>query len=105
MPKFVFAYHGGPKSMTAEEGRAHMKNWKAWMDGLGSAVVDRGLAVGKSHTAGPDGISRDGGSNPLEGFTVVEAANMEAALEMAKRSPHVAIGGTIEVAPALDMPM
>lgn len=105
MPKFVFAYHGGPKSMPAEEGKAHMKKWMAWMDGLGSAVVDRGIPVGKSCTVGPDGISEDGGPNPLAGFTVVEAADMKAALEMARRSPHVDIGGTIEVAPAMNMPM
>lgn len=30
---------------------------------------------------------------------------MAAALAMAGRCPHVDIGGTIEVAPALDMPM
>lgn len=105
MPKFVFAYHGGPNSMSAEKGKAHMKNWVAWMDGLGAAVVDRGMPVGKSHTVGPDGITENGGSNPLAGFTVIEAADMKAALDMAGRSPHVDIGGTIEVAPALNMPM
>ena len=30
---------------------------------------------------------------------------MTAALEMARDCPHIDIGGTIEVAPALDMPM
>jgi hypothetical protein len=105
MPKFVFAYHGSPKSMSQDEGRAHMKNWMAWMNSLGEAVIDRGLPVGKSHTVGRDGITENGGSNPLEGFTVIEAADMKAALEMAARSPHVEIGGTIEVAPALNMPM
>ena len=56
-------------------------------------------------TVGPDGITDGGGPNPLSGFTIVEADDMAAALEMAGRCPHVDIGGTIEVAPALDMPM
>lgn len=105
MPKFVFAYHGGPKSMTAEQGQAHMDDWVAWMDSLGSAVVDRGLAVGQSRTVGPDGTMGDGGPNPISGYSVVAAADMAAALVMAGRSPHIAIGGTIEVAQAMDMSM
>ncbi len=105
MTKFVFAYHGGPSSMSPEEGKAHMAQWMAWMQGLGDAVVDPGLPVGKSKTVSRDGVTDDGGSNPLSGFTVVQADTIEAAVDMAKRCPHVAIGGTIEVAPAFDMPM
>ena len=105
MARFVFAYHGGPQSMSPEDGRAHMGKWTAWMNGLGDAVVDRGLPVGKSMTVGPVGVTEGGGSNPLSGFTIVEADDMTAALEMAKGCPHIDIGGTIEVAPALEMPM
>lgn len=105
MARFVFAYHGGPQSMSPDEGRAHMGKWMAWMGDLGDAVVDRGTPVGKSMTVGPDGVVDGGGSNPLSGITIVEASDMAAALEMAGRCPHVEIGGTIEVAPALDMPM
>ncbi|WP_339915458.1 YciI family protein [uncultured Brevundimonas sp.] len=105
MSKFVFAYHGGPSSMTPEEGKAHMGKWMGWMESLGDAVVDRGLPVGKSKTVGPRGVTDDGGSNPLSGFTIVQADSIDAAVEMAKRSPHVEVGGTIEIAPALDMPM
>ena len=90
--------------MSPEKGRAHMDQWMAWMNGLGAAVVDRGVPVGRSMTVGPDGVT-DGGPNPLSGFTIVEADDMAAALEMAKRCQHIDIGGTIEVAPALDMPM
>ena len=57
MAKFVFAYHGGPHSMSPEDGRAHMDKWMTWMGGLGNAVVDRGLPVGKSMTVGPDGVA------------------------------------------------
>jgi hypothetical protein len=91
--------------MSPEEGRAHMGKWMEWMNSLGAAVVDRGLPLGKSMTVGPDGVTEGGGANPLSGFTIVEAEDMSAALEMAGRCPHVEIGGTIEVAPALDMPM
>ena len=106
MPKFVLAYHGGKSSMSKEEGQEHMKKWKSWMDGMGDAVVNRGWPVGKSKTIGSDGrVSDGGGPNPLSGVSVIEADDFEAALEMAKKSPHLDIGGSMEVAEAMDMEM
>lgn len=105
MQKFLLAYHGGKRFETKEEGLAHMDNWRAWMAGLGDAVVDRGAPVGMSKTVGPDGVTDDGGPNPLSGITIVQAETIEGALDMARACPHVAIGGTIEVAPILDMEM
>ena len=47
-----------------------------------------------SKTVSSSGVSDDGG---LLGFSIVKADSMEAALEMAKGSPHLEIG-TVEVA-------
>ena len=105
MPKFVFAYHGNPDINSPEEGQVHMKKWKAWMDGLGDAVIDRGLPVGASKTVSTAGVADDGGPNPLSGISIVQADDIESAVEMAKKSPHVSGSGTIEVAPAMDMEM
>jgi len=105
MQKFLFAYHGGKRFETKEEGMAHMKNWKTWMAGLGDAVIDRGVPVGQSKTVGSDGVTDDGGPNPLSGITIVQAETIEGALDMAMACPHVAIGGTIEVAPIMNMEM
>ena len=103
MQKYILAYHGGKKFETPEEGAAHMKNWQVWNAGLGDAVVDPGMPVGPSKTVSLDGVANDGGSNPLSGITILEAVNMEAVLEMAKTCPHISIGGTIEVAEAIQM--
>ncbi|MEQ8370833.1 MAG: YciI family protein [Alphaproteobacteria bacterium] len=105
MPEFVFAYHGGTRPSSPEEGAKLMKEWRAWMSGLGDAVVDPGKPVGKSHTVSAKGVTKDGGANPIAGFTVVKAASLDAAVAMAKPCPHVKNGGTIEVAEAMDMEM
>ena len=105
MPKFVFAYHGGASDLSPEEGQALMAEWMMWIESMGEAVVDRGLAVGPSKTAGPEGIVDNGGANPLSGYSVIETTNLDMALQLAAASPHIKIGGTIEVAPALDIPM
>ncbi len=105
MPKFVFAYHGGNQFKTREEGAVHMAKWKAWSAGLGDAVVDPGMPFSGSKTVSADGVADDGGANPLSGITIVQAETMEEAVEMAKPCPHIDIGGTIEVAQAMDMEM
>lgn len=105
MPKYIFAYHGGKKFETREEGMAHMANWKAWMASLGDAVIDPGMPFGPSKTVSADGVEDGGGANPISGITTIEAEDMAAAVKMAQASPHVTIGGTIEVAEALNMSM
>ena len=103
MPKFIFAYHGGKMPDTPEEGARVMEAWQSWYAGMGAAVVDGGAPVGQSTTVHGDGSTTDdGGANPISGYTVVEAADLDAAVEMAKGCPILA-DGTVEVAPLVEM--
>ena len=103
MSNYVIAYHGGKKPETPEEGAKHMAKWKAWVDGLGDAVVNPGTPLGKSKTVSSAGVSDDGGSNPMSGFSIVTADSMDAALEMAKKCPFLEFGGTLGVAEVMEM--
>ncbi|MFT6559744.1 YciI family protein [Sneathiella sp.] len=106
MPKFVLAYHGQPKIESNDEGAQHMVEWRAWMEALGDAVVEPGVPVGPSITIHSDGtVTDDGGANPISGYTILEADDIEAAIKMAKPCPHIKVGGSIEIAPALNMEM
>ncbi len=102
MSNYIIAYHGGKKPDSPEEGAKQMARWQAWLGGLGDAVVNPGTPLGKSRIVSSDGVSDDGGSNPLTGFSIVEADSMDAALEMAKECPFLEIG-TIEVAEVMKM--
>ncbi len=102
MPNYIIAYHGGNKPETPEEGVKHMAKWKAWVGGLGDAAVNPAIPLGKSKTVSSGGVSDDGGSNPLSGFSIVKADSMDGALEMAKGRPHLE-HGTIEVAEVMEM--
>ena len=102
MSNYVFAYHGGKKPDSPEEGAKGMAKWKAWLGGLGDAVVNPGTPLGKSKTVSSGGVSDDGGSNSLTGYSIVKADSMEAALEMAKECPFLDMG-TIEVAEVKEM--
>ena len=103
MPNYIIAYHGGNKPESPEEGAKHMAKWKAWVEGLGDAVVNPGTPLGKSKTVSSSGVTDDGGPNPLSGFSMVKADSMDAALEMAKACPFLETGGTLEVAEVMEM--
>ena len=103
MPNYVLAYHGGKTPESPEEGAKQMAKWQAWVGGLGDAVVNPGTPLGKPKTVSSGGVSDDGGSDPLLGFSIVKADSMDAALEMAKACPTLEIGGTIEVAEVMEM--
>lgn len=99
MPEYVFAYHGGKTPESEEEGTKVMAAWQAWFETMGKAVVNPGNPVGTSKTVTADGVEDHGGANPLSGFSVVAAADIDEAIDMAKGCPMVADGsGSIEVA-------
>ena len=104
MSNYIFAYHGGKKPESPEEGAKHMAKWKTWIGDLGDAVVNPGTPLGKSRIVSSGGVSDDGGPDPLTGFSVVKAETMDAALEMAKACPFLDFG-TIEVAEMMEMKM
>jgi hypothetical protein len=104
MSKFVFAYHGGGMPESPEEGERVMAAWGAWFETLGAAIADGGNPTGDSRTVGSDGsVSQGGGANPLSGYTVIEADDIDAAVAHAKGCPILDGGGSVEVAEAIDM--
>lgn len=105
MAKFAFIYRGGQPFRTPEEGRAHMARWRAWRDGLGEAYVYPGMPFSVAVTVSASGTCEGSGEVPLSGVSIVEAASLEAAQEMAKACPHLGIGGDIVVAQGMDIEM
>lgn len=105
MTEYVLAYHGGGRPETPEQGAKQMADWRAWMGGLGDALVDGGKPVGMSKTISSSGVADNGGPNPLSGFSVIQADTMDAAIELAKGCPLIAMGGSIEIAEAMNMDM
>lgn len=104
MPDFIFAYHGGKKPESQEEGEKAMAAWGSWYESMGDQVVNPGNPVGMSKTVSNSGTVDDGGANPLSGYTIVRANDIDAACKMAQGCPMVADGsGSVEVAPMMEM--
>lgn len=102
MPKFMFIYHGGKAPESPEEGAKVMEQWNNWFSSMGDAVVDGGNPAGMSKTVSADGVADDGGANPVSGYSLVNAADINAAVELAKGCPIIG-EGSVEVAEAMDM--
>ncbi len=103
MTKFVFVYHGGSAPESEEQGKMVMAEWMAWFEKLGPAVIDGGAPLGVSKTVSAKGVADNGGANPASGYSLIDAADIGAATEMAKGCPIIKGGGSIEVAEALAM--
>jgi hypothetical protein len=101
MPRYILAFRGGMPT-NPDEGQKMMADWNAWMDGIGAALVDKGAGFGKSRfLSAPDRETKTG--DPLSGYSVVEAPDFDAALDMARANPIFSLGGSIEVAEMVQM--
>ncbi len=104
MAKYLLIYHGGKPATDPAERKAAMDAWGAWFGGLGAAVIDGGNPTGASATVRADGsLVTGGGANPVSGYSLISASNLEDAHAKARGCPLLKTGGTIEIAEAFDM--
>ncbi len=94
----MFAYSGG-NGVAADQAErdAQMAKWGQWLGQLGSAVVDRGVPTGVAKTVGSGDSVSDGGSRSLTGYSIVSAASLDSAVELAKGCPVLEVGGAVDV--------
>ncbi|WP_421702536.1 YciI family protein [Aliiroseovarius sp.] len=103
MPKFMFIYHGGKAPESPEAVEKVMAAWQSWLGGIGEGLVDGGNPAGMSSTVFADRVEENGGSNPVSGYTLVDAADKSAAVKIAQGCPILEDGGSVEVAEAMEM--
>jgi hypothetical protein len=96
MPNYLFAYTGGSQPQSEEEGKKVMAAWMAWFGGLGDAVVDGGNPFSGGKTVTSNGSLKDS-AGKLSGYSVLKAADFDAALKLADGCPQMDAGGEIEV--------
>jgi hypothetical protein len=92
MSKYLFLYRGPATPMedfTPEQSQEQMKAWGDWMGGVGSALADGGAPFG-ARTA----VSAGGEGTPSDqnGYSIVEASDLEAAKALTKGHPFLAGG-------------
>lgn len=102
MRKYLFVYYQTLTATTPEEKKKSRYDWIEWFDKLGQAMVDDGAPtkpgklVSKSDTSAVL-------ENPITGYSIIQADNMEKAVEMAKGCPGIPDGGQVAVYETLVM--
>lgn len=86
MAKFVFIYKGGMAGENKEEQDKIMAVWGKWFASLGDALVDGGNPFGAPKAVSSSGVS-DKINSPATGFSLVNAKDQTAAVELAKGCP------------------
>jgi hypothetical protein len=104
MPNFLIAYYGVYKPASTVAGIAQTQKWKAWVESLGDAVINPGTPLQASKIVTSDGVTEDNNHNAMSGFVVIKAANMDAAVEIARSDPFLETGGKIRVSQMMEMP-
>lgn len=119
MTEFTFLYRGGRRmSSTAptaspEELQKTYQKWAAWFESL----KQRGALVNVGHplesvgsvVTGTSKLVSDGPyaetKDLIGGYSIVTAANLAAAVELAKGCPICEVNGSVEVRPIMPMGM
>lgn len=91
MPNYLFVFYGGMMPENPRDQKKMMDTWMAWFAKLGNAIVEKGSPTIPGKIVRKSGV-RAIGANPITGYTVVKAASMDKAVEMAKGCPGVADG-------------
>jgi len=109
MNEFVFLYRGGEARRSPERAQQTMQKWMAWFKELAEKghIKDRGqplersgkLVKGKKKavTDGPFTEAKD----LVGGYSLVEASDLDQAVELSKGCPILEVDGTVEVRPVM----
>jgi hypothetical protein len=112
MNEFVFLYRGGDRPASPEQSQQVMQRWMAWFKNMADKghVVDRGqplersgkiVGSGKAISDGPFAETKD----VVGGYTLIKAADISQAAELAKGCPILDRGGQVEVRPVMKLDM
>ena len=103
MAEYAIVYTGGNKPSTPEEGKQHFAKYQEWLSSLGDSAVSPMNPLRNTNTVHPDRAVTAGSKTSISGYTIIEAASMEAALEIAKACPFLDMEGSIEVSELVHM--
>ena len=113
MSEFVFLYRGGNREGSPEQMQQVLQKWVAWFKDLADKghLKDRGqpleragkLVKGKPTTVtdGPFAEAKD----VIGGYTLIEARDLDEAVELSKGCPILQREGMVEVRPVVKLNM
>jgi hypothetical protein len=113
MEKFIYLFRGGANpNLSTEAMQAHMKKWMVWMESLGkkgSLVGGEPLQPSGKQVSGKNKSVTDGpfveAKEMVGGYLIVNAKDIDEAVEISKGCPIFDMDGKLEVRPIQKMEM
>lgn len=113
MKQFLYLFRGGDEgyaNQSPEQMQAHMAKWTEWMTKVsqndepvpGLPLQNEGKVVSKNGEIITDGPFTEG-KEIVGGYVLVEANDLDHAVEISKDCPIFEFGGTVEVREAVAM--
>jgi hypothetical protein len=108
MKKFIVLYKGPAtpmEQMTEEQSKAANDGWSKWMEAHQGDIVDIGLPMANGKAIVDDGST--GTPDDLNGYTIVQADDMDGALKIVEGHPFLSEGKgkfSLEVYELMPMP-
>ena len=107
MTEFTYLFRGRQASGSPEQRQKHMENWVAWFKELNGKGIIKNPGHPLDFTGkvvnGNQKIVKDGpyaeAKDVVGGFIVVEAKDIDHAVEISKGCPILDVGGSVEVRP------
>jgi hypothetical protein len=98
MPTYLITYHGGPGMPTnPEEAEQMLAAFQAWAAEVGDAMRDPGAPLAAARTVST-GSEVDGQKEAaISGYTVIEAASLDEAVQLVHSHPFLTRGGFLQV--------
>ena len=96
MPKFLVTYHGAGAPSPGEAQQA-MAAFMAWAQSAGSALADPGAPLGPRKTVNSGSVVDGAAEGPAGGYSILEAADLDTAVDLVRDHPFVSRGGSLEV--------
>ena len=103
MSDYMIAYYGGEMPSSKEEGMAHKEKWQAWVESLGDSVVNPGTPFMGTKVVTSDNVQDENDPSSMNGFAVIKAESIDAAVDIAKSDPFLNMNGTIRVSQMMEM--
>jgi hypothetical protein len=97
MAKYIFMYYGGKRPQSPQEFAGIMEAWRTWTAETGKAVLDSGNPLSQTALVTPKEVQTTPEGEVPTGYSIIEAENMEQAIQIAQTTPVVQSGGNAMV--------
>ncbi len=113
MEKFMLIFHGAnANDLSPEVMESQMGKWMAWVEKLnqngqyvsGEPLLPGGKLLTSSNKAGTDGPYTEG-KEVVGGYFIINAANMDEAVQISQDYPDFDFGGSVQVRQVMNMDM